>query len=137
MSQTGIDTVRILLRLPLLLIDADQFFATPRVFAKAIVRDSIKPCGKSRFTAKAADVFVGPEKCFLRKVICQSNVCAGELAQKTAHTRLMPAHEFAEGMLIVIGKNSRNKICIGELHDRNIRVREAEAECPFCFPISI
>jgi hypothetical protein len=50
---------------------------------------------------------------------------------------LMPPHEFAEGVLIVIGKNSRNKVRISELHGRNITVQGAEAECPFCFPISI
>src|SRR4029077_12621585 len=105
--------------------------------AKAIVRDSIKPCGKPRFTAKAADVFVGAEKSFLRKVICQSQVRASELAQKTAHTRLMPPHEFAEGVLIVIGKNSCNEDRISKLHSRNIGVPGAEAKFFFCFPISI
>jgi len=64
-SQTGIDSVRILFCLPLFLIHANQFLATARVLAKAIVGDSIKPCGKPRFTAKAADVFVGAEKSFL------------------------------------------------------------------------
>ena len=136
-SQTGIDSVRILLCLPLFLIHAHQFLATARVLAKAIVRDPIKPCGKPRFTAKAADVFVRAEKSFLRKVICQSKVRASELAQKTAHTRLMPPHEFTEGVLIVIGKNSRNQVRISELYGCNITVPGAEAECPFCFPISI
>jgi hypothetical protein len=136
-SQTGIDSLRVLFCLPLLLIHTHQLLATPRVFAKAIVRDSIKPCGKPRFTAKAADVFVGPEKSFLREVICKSDVCAGELPQQTAHARLMPSHEFTEGVLIVIGKNSRNEVRISELHGCNITVPGAEAECPFCFPISI
>ena len=48
----------------------------------------------------------------------------------------MPAHEFAEGVLIVIGKNSRNEVRIGELHGRNITVPMVEEECPFC-PASI
>ena len=135
--QTGIDSLRILLCLPLLLIHAHQLLATPRVLAKAIVRDSVKPCGKPRFTAKAADVFVSPEKSFLCEVICQSDVCAGELPQQTAHARLMPPHEFAEGVLIVSGKNSRNEGRICKLHGRNTTVPGAEAECPFCFPISI
>jgi hypothetical protein len=136
-SQTGINTLRILFCLPLVFIHAHQLLATARVLAKAIVGDSIKPCRKSRFTAKAADVFVSSEKSFLREVICQSDVCAGELAQQTAHARLMPPHEFAESVLIVIGKNSRNEVSISELHGRNITVPAAEAECPFCFPISI
>src|SRR5262245_10734235 len=136
MSQTGIDSLRILLCLPLFFIHADQFFPPARVFAKAIVRDSIKPCGKPRFTAKAADVFVSTEKSFLRKIVGQSNVCASELPQQTAHARLMPPYEFAEGVLIVIGKNSCNEVRIGELHGRNITVPVVEEECPFC-PASI
>jgi hypothetical protein len=135
--QTGIDSLRILFCLPLFLIHAHQLLAPSRVLAKTIVCDSIKPCGKPCFTAKAADIFVGPEKGFLCEVICQSNVCASELAQKTPHARLMPPHEFAEGVLIVIGQNSSNEVRISKLHSRDITVPGAEAECPFCFPISI
>ena len=136
-SQTGVDCLRILFCLPLVLIHADQLFATARIFAKAIVRDSVKPCGKSGFTAKAADVLVGPQKSLLCKVVCQSDVCARELPKQTAHARLMPPHEFPEGVLIVIGKNSCNQVRISELHGRNTTVPAAEAECPFCSPISI
>jgi hypothetical protein len=120
--QTGIDSLRILFCLPLFLIDADELLAAPRVLAKAIVGDSIKPRGKSRFTAKAADVLVSPEKSFLGKIVCESDVRAGELPQQTAHTRLMPPHEFAEGVLIVIGKNSRNEVRISEFHSCNTTV---------------
>jgi hypothetical protein len=49
----------------------------------------------------------------------------------------MPPHEFAERVLIVIGKNSCNEVGISELHSRDITVSAAAAECPFCFPISI
>src|SRR5881394_2616475 len=137
MSQTRIDTRRILLGLPLLLIHADQLLATARVLAKTVVRDSIKPRGKSRFTPKVSNILVSSQKGFLCKVIGQSDVCAGELPQQTAHTGLMAAHEFAEGVLIVIGKNSRNEVRISKLHSRNITVPVAEEECPFCFPTSI
>src|SRR5215471_16444283 len=106
MSQTRIDALRVLFCLPLLLIHTDQLLATTRVLAKTVVGDSIKPCGKSRFTPKASNILVSSEKGFLCKVIGQSDVCAGELPQQTAHTGLMPAHEFTEGMLILIGKNS-------------------------------
>jgi hypothetical protein len=135
-SQTGIDSLRILFCLPLVFIHAHQFFAAARVLAKTIVCDSIKPGGKSRFTAKAADVFVSTEKSFLCKIVGQSNVCAGELPQQTPHARLMPPYEFAEGVLIVIGKNSCNEVRISELHDRNTTVPVVEEECPFC-PASI
>jgi hypothetical protein len=50
---------------------------------------------------------------------------------------LMPPHEFTEGVLVVIGKNSCNEVRISKLHSRDITVPVAEAECPFCFPISI
>src|SRR5207302_835440 len=69
MSQTRIDTPRILLGLPLLLIHADQLLAAARVLAKTVVRDSIKPRGKSRFTPKASNILVSSEKSFLCKVI--------------------------------------------------------------------
>src|SRR5436190_21445109 len=126
MSQTRIDTPRILLGLPLLLIHADQLLATARVLAKTVVRDSIKRRGKSRFTPKASNILVSSEKSFLCKVIGQSEVCAGELPQQTAHAGLMPAHEFTEGMLIVIGQNSGNAISIRKLHSRNLTASAAE-----------
>src|SRR2546423_1007376 len=137
MSQTRIDTQRVLLGLPPLLIHTHQLFASTRILAKAVVCDSVKPCGKSRFTAKASDILVSSEKSLLCKVIGQSDICAGELPQQTAHAGLMPAHEFTEGMLIVIGKNSGNEIRISKLHSRNITVQVAEEECPFCPLISI
>src|SRR5215471_4967814 len=137
MSQTRIDTLRILLGLPLLLIHTHQLFASTRVLTKAVVCDSIEPRGKSRFTPKASNVLVSSEKSFLCKVIGKSDVCAGELPQQTAHAGLMPAHKFAESMLIVIGKNSRNEIRISKPHSRNITVEVAEEECPFCLLISI
>src|ERR1044071_803739 len=129
--------MRILFRLPLVFVHPDQLLPAPGVFPKAIVGDSIQPCGKPRFTAKAANVFVGPEKSFLRKIVGESDVRASELPQQTTNARLMPTHEFAERVLIVIGKNSRNEVRISELHGRNTTVPGAEAECPFCFPISI
>ena len=136
-SQTGIHDVRVLLCLPLLLIHANELLAAARVLSKAVVCDSIEPCGKSRFTAKAPDVLVSAEKSFLSKIIGQSNICAGELSQHTAHAGLMPAHELAERVLIVIGQNSRNKVRISKLHSRNITAPVAEEECPFCLPTSI
>src|SRR5947208_16334306 len=43
MSQTRIDSLRIMLRLPLFLINADNLFAAARILAKTIVRDAVKP----------------------------------------------------------------------------------------------
>ena len=113
MPQTGIDSLWIMLGVQQLLIHADQFFAFARVLAKTIVSDPVKPCGKSRLAAKAPDVLVCPKKGFLRQIIGQGNICACELSKQTAHARLMAAHQLAERVLIVIGKNSRDKVRIG------------------------
>src|SRR6266853_3048855 len=106
-SQTGIDSLWIMLRLQLRFIHADKLFAFACILAKTVVSDSIKPGGKSRFAAEAADVLVNAKKSFLRQIVGQGNVCACELAKQTAHAGLMAAHQLAERVLIVIGKNSR------------------------------
>jgi hypothetical protein len=112
MSQTGIDSLRIVFSLQLRLIHADKVLPLACVLAKTIVRDAVKPCGKPRFTAKAPNVLVSANEGFLREIVGQREVCAGELPQQATHTGLMPAHELAECVLIVIEKNSRNKIRI-------------------------
>ena len=71
------------------------------------------------------------------EIVSQSDVRSGELPQQTAHAGLMPTHQLAEGMLIVIGKNSRDEIRISKLHSRNITVEVAKEECPFCLLVSI
>jgi hypothetical protein len=101
-----------MLGLQLLLVHADKLFAFARIPAKTVVSDAIKPCGKSRFTAKVSNVFVSTNESFLRKVIGQGHICAGELSKQTTHTGLMPAHELAERVLIVIDKNSCDKVRI-------------------------
>jgi hypothetical protein len=110
--QTGIDGLRIVFRLQLLLIHADKLFAAARILAKAIVSDPVKPCGKPRFTAKAPDLPVGAKESFLREIVGKGDIRAGELPKQTAHVRLMPTHKFAERVLIVIDKNSRDKVRI-------------------------
>jgi hypothetical protein len=50
---------------------------------------------------------------------------------------LVPPHQLAERVLVVIGKNSRDKVRISELHGLNTTVRAEEAERSFCLPISI
>ena len=136
-SQTGIDSLRIVLRLQQLLVHADKLFAFARILAKTIVSDPVKPRGKSRFAAKAANVFVSANKSVLRQIIGQGNVCPCELSKETAHARLMPPHQLAKRVLIVIDKNSRDEVRISELHGFDIMVPAAEAERSFCLPISI
>ena len=135
-SQTRIDSLRIVLRLQQLLVHADNLFAFARILANTVVSDSVKPCGKSRLTAKAPDVLVCPKKGFLREIIGQGNICACELSKQTAHARLVPPHQLAERVLIVIDKNSRDKVRISELHGFNTMVLAEEEERSFCRPIS-
>jgi hypothetical protein len=35
------------------------------------------------------------------------------LTQQASHARLMPSYQLAEGVLIIINENSRDKVCIG------------------------
>ena len=111
-SQTRIDGLRIVLRLQLRLIHADKLFAFACILAKTVVSDPVKPGRKSCFTAKAPDVLVSAKKGFLRQIIGQGNICACKLPKQTAHARLVSSHKLAERMLIVIGKNSRDKVRI-------------------------
>ena len=111
-SQTRIDSLRIVFRLQPRLIDADKLFAFARILAKTVVSDSVKPCGKSCLAPKAADVLVRAKKGFLREIIRQRNICACKLSKQTAHARLVPPHQLAERVLIVIGKDSRDKVRI-------------------------
>ena len=134
--QTGIDSLRIMFRLQLLLIHTDKLFAFARILTKTIVSDPVKPCGKSRLTAKASDVLICSNKGFLREIVGQGNICACELSKQAAHARLMPPHQLAERVLVVIGKNSRDKVRIGQLHGFNITVQAEEEERSFCPPIS-
>ena len=113
MFQTRIDNLRVRLGLELRFIDPDQFLAAARVFAKTIVGDAIKPGGKTRFAAKAADVFVSAQKNFLSEIVGKGDSGASKLSKQTAHGRLMTSHEFAECMLVIIDKNSCDKIRIG------------------------
>jgi len=112
MSQTRIDSLRIMLCLQLLLIHTDKFFAFARILVKTIVSNPVNPGGKSGFTAKTPNVLVSAKKSFLREIIGQGNICAGELSKEATHAGLMTAHELAEGVLIVIDKNSRDKVRI-------------------------
>jgi hypothetical protein len=97
----------------LLCIDSDQLLPAAGILAKTIVGDSIKPGGEFRFAAEPADVFVSANKSVLGQIVRKRKVAAGELAQQTAHARLMPTDQLAKSVLVVIDKNSGDKSCIG------------------------
>src|SRR5437660_11987889 len=107
--QTGINSPRIVLGLQLLLIHADKLFAAARMLAKPVVNDSVKPCGKARFTTKTPDVLVSRATSVLRQIAGEGDICVRELPKQTAHARLVPPPQFPERVLIVIGKNSRDE----------------------------
>ena len=122
-SQTRIGHLGIPLGLKLFLIDSDKFLASPCVFPKTIVSNAIKPGRETGFATKAADVFICAQESVLGEVIRQRDISAGKLAQQTSHTRLMPPHQFAKCVLIVIDKDSRDEVAIGQLHSRRLRYR--------------
>jgi hypothetical protein len=113
MAESGIDGVRIVFRLQLSFIDANELLSFPRFFAEAIVGNPIKPGRKTGFPAETAEVPVGPQKCFLREIVRQRNIRTHQLAEQTSHARLMIPDQFGEGVVVVINKNAGNEICIG------------------------
>ena len=113
MSESGIDRLRIMFGLKLSFIDANEFLSFPRFFPKTVVGNPIKPGRKTRFTAEAAEVFVGAQKCFLSQVVSQRDIRAHELPEQTAHARLVIPDQLRKGMVVVINKNACNEICIG------------------------
>ena len=85
-SETRIGHLGIVRGLQLLFIDSDKFLTPSRIFSKAIVGNAIKPSRETGFTAKAADVFVGPQESVLCEVIGERDVRSGELAKQASHT---------------------------------------------------
>ncbi len=112
MSESGIDRLWIVFGLELSFIDANEFLSFPRFFPVTVVGDPVKPGGKTRFAAKAAQVPVGAQKRFLRQVIGEGNVRANQLAEETPDTRLMIPDQLGKGVVVVINKNARNEVCI-------------------------
>lgn len=113
--------MRILLPLDLFLVDSHKFLPAARIFSKTIVSDSVKPRGKACFTAKAANVFIRAQECLLRQIVRQSNVRSSKLTEQAAHGGLMPSNQLTESVLVVIDKNSRDKVRISQLHGRRLR----------------
>jgi len=113
MSESGIDGLRIVFRFQLSFIDANQFLSFPGLFPETIVGNPIKPGRKTRFAAKAAEVFVSAQKGLLREIVRERNIGADERPEQTSHARLMISHQLGKGMVVVIDKNTGDKVCIG------------------------
>jgi hypothetical protein len=112
MSESGIDGLRIVFRFQLSFIDANQFLSFPRFFPETIVGDPIKPGRETRFAAEAAEVFIRPQKCFLREIVREGNIGADQLAEQTSHTRLMIPDQLRKGVVVVTNENACNEVCI-------------------------
>ena len=122
-SQTRTGHLRIVLCLELFFVDSHKFLPAAHIFSKTIVGDPIKPRGKTRFTAKVANVLVGAQEALLGQIICKSDVSSSKLTKQTAHGGLMPPNELTECVLVVIDKNSGDQVCISQLHNRRLRYR--------------
>ncbi len=110
--QGRVDGLRIRLGLESRLVDPDQFLSFAGLFAETIIGDAIEPGGKLRLPSKAADVFVSAQESFLSQIIRESEIGARKLPQKTAHGRLVIAHQFGEGVVVIIDQDTRNEIGI-------------------------
>ena len=113
MAESGIDGLRIVFCLQLSFIDANQFLSFPGLFSETIVGDPIKPGREAGLAAKAPEVFVGAQKGFLREIVRERNIGPDQLAEQTSHARLMISHQFREGMVVIIDKNTSDEVCIG------------------------
>ena len=113
MAKSGIDGLRVVFRLQLSFIDANEFLSFPRLFPKTVVGNPVKPGRKTGFAAEAAEVLVSLEKRLLRQVVRERDIGADQLAEQTSHTRLMIPNQFRESVVVVINKDARNEVCIG------------------------
>lgn len=116
MAESRIDSLRIMFGFQLSFIDANQFFSFPRFFPETIVGDPIKPRRKTGFAAETAEVFVGPQKRFLREIVRERNIGTNQVAEETSNSRLVIAHQLRKGVVVVINKNACDEICIGKRH---------------------
>ena len=113
MTESGIDGLRIVFRLQLSFIDANQLLSFAGLFPETIVGNPIEPGRKTSFAAEAAEVFVSAQKGLLREIVRERNIGADERPEQTSHARLMISHQFRKGMVVVIDKNTGDKVCIG------------------------
>ena len=112
-AESGIDGLRIMFGLQLSFIDANEFLSFARFLAETIIGDPVKPGREARLTPKAAEVFVGAQKGFLREIVRERNIGADKLTEQPSHARLMIPNQFGKGVMVVIEKNAGNEICIG------------------------
>ena len=113
MSKSWVNRLRIMFPFELSFIDANEFLSFPRFLPETIVGNPVKPGRKSGFAAKAPEVLVGAQKCFLRQVVGEGNIAPDKLTEQTSDTRLVITNQLRKGVVIVIDKNACNEVCIG------------------------
>ena len=112
MSESRIDRLRIVFRLELSFIDANQFLPFSRVLPETVIGDPVKPGRKTRFAAEAFKVFVSAQKSFLGQVVREGDVGSDEVAKQTSDGRLMIPNQLRKSVVVVINKDARNEVCI-------------------------
>ena len=113
MAESGIDGVRVMFRLQLSFVDANQFLSFPRFLPETVVSDAVKPGRKTRFAAEAPKVFVGAQKSFLGQIVREGDVGSDQIAEQTSDSRLVIPDQLRKSVVVVINKDSCNEVCIG------------------------
>jgi len=113
LAQSGIGRLWIMLGFQLSFINANELFSFAGFLAETIVGDAVEPGGKTRFPAKAAEVFVRAQKRLLREIVRQRNIATDKLAKQTSDAGLMISHQLRKGVVIIIKKNAGDEVCIG------------------------
>ena len=113
LAQSRVGRLWIMLGFELSFINANELFSFAGFLAETIVSDPVEPGGKTRFPAKAAEIFVSAQKRLLREIVRERNIAADELPKQTSDARLMISHQLREGVVIIIEKNAGDEICIG------------------------
>ena len=113
MAQSWIDGLRVVFRLQLSFVDANQLLSFSRFLPETIVGDPVEPGRKTRLPAKAAEVFVSAQKRLLGEIVRERNIRADELAEQTPNARLVVAHQLGERMVVILEKNASDEVCIG------------------------
>ena len=115
-AQSGVGRLRIMFAFQLSFIDANELFSFAGLFAETIVGDPVEPGRKARFSAEAAEVFVGAQKGFLCQIVRERDIGANQLAEQTSDARLMIPHQLRKSVVVVTEKNAGDKVCIGKRH---------------------
>ena len=113
MAKSGIDGLRIVFRLELSFIDANEFLSFPRFLPETVIGDPVKPGRKTRFATEALKVFVSAQKSFLGQIVREGDVGPDQIAEQTSNGRLVIADQLRKSVVVVINKDSRNEVCIG------------------------